>query len=211
MQFQFDQFHVDTERRLLMRAGAPVHLSPKAFHLLTILLESTPRALSKEQLHERIWAGTFVEESSLSGLIGELRSALQDDAKQPRYIRTVHRFGYAFCGPLADTVKRVQAALVVFRGVESPLFEGENVLGRDPAADICIDDSTVSRRHACITVSGNVATLTDLKSKNGTVLEGKNVESPLILEDGQTFVLGDARVTYRTGRNLASTVTSSNL
>ena len=211
MHVQFDDFDFDSEKRLLLRAGQTIHLSPKAFSLLGALIELHPRAVSKEQLHELLWPNTFVEESSLPGLVGELRMALGDDARRPRYIRTVHRFGYAFCGNVAGTEPRQRAGFVIFKGNEAALYEGENVLGRDPAADICIDDSTVSRRHASIVVTGDGAFVKDLNSKNGTVVDGAKVENGTALTEGQTIVLGDARVMYRTGKRLSSTVTSTDL
>lgn len=211
MQVHFDTFAFDSEKRLLLNGDSVVHLSPKVFNLLETLIAASPRALSKEELHETIWPKTFVEESGLPGLIAELRSALQDDSKSPRFIRTVHRFGYAFCGELKTPISRVQVALVVFRGTESPLFEGANVLGRDPDADICVDDHTVSRRHARIVVEGERAEVEDLESKNGTAIEGAKVEGRVPLLDGQTIVLGDARVLFRRRNVLSSTVTSNRL
>jgi DNA-binding winged helix-turn-helix (wHTH) protein len=65
-------------------------------HWLELLIESRPKALSKSQLHDRLWPNTFVVEANLSNLIGEVRRALDNDPRQPRYVRTVHRFGYAF-------------------------------------------------------------------------------------------------------------------
>ena len=75
------------------------HLSPKAFELLRMLVEHRPRALSKQELHEHLWPATFVSEVESGRVsIAELREALGDIARQPRFIRTAHRFGYAFCG-----------------------------------------------------------------------------------------------------------------
>lgn len=183
-----------------------MHVSPKAFNLLGVLLSASPRALAKEELHDAIWPDTYVEESNLPGLIAELRSALEDGSKNPRFIRTVHGFGYAFCGTLSSR-EREPAARVVFRGLELPLFEGENVLGRDLDTGLRIDDHTVSRRHARIIVEGDAAFLEDLASKNGTVLDGKEVHEKIPLNDGQTIILGDARIVFRRGKNLGSTVT----
>jgi eukaryotic-like serine/threonine-protein kinase len=94
----FGEFTLDEDRRQLLRAGVPIPLEPKAYELLTLLLARRPRALSKDQIHQVLWAGTFVSESALAGLIADLRSLLGDDARRPRYIRTVHGFGYAFSG-----------------------------------------------------------------------------------------------------------------
>jgi non-specific serine/threonine protein kinase len=94
----FGEFVVDLQTRELRRAGSRVVLSPKAFHLLAVLVERRPTALSKTELQDLLWPGTFVVEKNLTNLVGEIRAALEDDAARPRYIRTVPRFGYAFCG-----------------------------------------------------------------------------------------------------------------
>ena len=87
---------LDIGTRLLSRSGATVHLSPKAFELLKLLVERRPNAISKSELHERIWPETFVSDDSLSRLILEVREAIDDHARKPRFVRTLHGFGYAF-------------------------------------------------------------------------------------------------------------------
>ena len=77
-------------------------LEPKAFELLCLLLVRRPRVLSKAQIRDVLWPGTSVGETSLPRLVTELRQALGDDAQQPRFIRTAHGFGYAFCGEARD-------------------------------------------------------------------------------------------------------------
>jgi serine/threonine-protein kinase len=98
MPVQFGEFVLDESRRQLLRRADPVHLSPKAFQLLSILVEERPRAVSKADLQSRLWPETFVTEGNLTTTVGELRSALGDDAREPRFIRTVHGFGYSFAG-----------------------------------------------------------------------------------------------------------------
>jgi non-specific serine/threonine protein kinase len=82
--------------RELLREGTPVPLSPKAFQLLGLLVQSHPTAVSKAELQDRLWPATFVVEKNLTNLVSEIRDALGDDPIRPRFIRTVHRFGYAF-------------------------------------------------------------------------------------------------------------------
>src|ERR1700752_977789 len=95
----------DSSARQLLRGTAEIHLSPKAFELLKTLIDQRPRALSKNELHEHLWPTTFVSEANLASLIAEIREALGDTARQPRFIRTPHRFGYAFSGqPWEDPV-----------------------------------------------------------------------------------------------------------
>ena len=96
--FSFGPFTLDDETRQLLRGTDPIHLSPKAFELLKALVEVRPRALSKAELHEQLWPDTFVTDANLGILIAEIRSALSDDARAPRYVRTLHGFGYAFSG-----------------------------------------------------------------------------------------------------------------
>ena len=92
----FGDFVLDLDTHELVRAGTPVSLSPKAFRLLGILVENHPKALSKAELQDGLWPGTFVVEKNLTNLVSEIREALGDDPVRPRFIRTVHRFGYAF-------------------------------------------------------------------------------------------------------------------
>jgi len=95
MEVRFAECAFDSERRQVFRAGQEVHLSRKAFDLLGILIASQPRVVSKSELLERLWPATFVVEGNLSNLVAEVRSALQDDAQNPRFVRTAHGLGYA--------------------------------------------------------------------------------------------------------------------
>ena len=200
MHVTFERFEFDLERRALLEDGKPVRLSPKAFRLLEVLLANRPRALSKQELTDAIWPETFVEESNLSGLVTELRTALGDRSREGGFVRTVHGFGYAFSG---DVVPSSPAAFLLFAGKTIPLSAGVNVLGRT-----LIDDGTVSRRHASITLDDKRAILEDLGSKNGTFVDGERLTASVEIEEGATFVLGDASVIFR--RSLGgSTITLS--
>src|SRR2546430_11941794 len=88
--FSFGSFELDTDRRLLLSGGNEIHISRKAYELLRVLLDRAPKAMSKQELHDLIWPETFVSDTTLPGVIAELRNALGDDAHEPRYIRTVH-------------------------------------------------------------------------------------------------------------------------
>jgi adenylate cyclase len=94
---RFGTFTFDARRRqVLQDNGDVIHLTPKAFDLLGVLLESSPRVVSKAELHERVWPGTFVSDATLAGLVKELRRALSDAASDKPLIRTSHGVGYAF-------------------------------------------------------------------------------------------------------------------
>src|SRR5262245_37859484 len=96
MRVSFGDFLLDSDSRELHRGSEPVRLSPKALQLLQILVTERPKALSKAELQDRLWPDTFVVEKNLANLISEIREALGEDRLNPRFIRTVPRYGYAF-------------------------------------------------------------------------------------------------------------------
>ena len=96
MRLCFGDFAFDSLARQLFRGPHLVHLSPKAFQLLQALVEARPNAVSKHDLQALVWPNTFVSDANLAVLIGDIRSALGDDPRKPRLIRTVYGFGYAF-------------------------------------------------------------------------------------------------------------------
>ena len=106
MRVQFGDFTLDRATRQLLRGGEELHLEPKAFELLDCLVERRPKAVSKAEIRDRLWPETFVSESNLTGLVAQLREALADDPRRPRYIRTVHGFGYAFTGSAMEPAAR---------------------------------------------------------------------------------------------------------
>lgn len=206
MSVRFDAFELDGGRRMLLGGGEPVHVSPKALRLLEILIEAHPRARSKQDLTDALWPETFVEESNLATLIAELRSALGDDARHPRFIRTVHTFGYAFCGELQREAPPPPAILRVL-GESVHLREGENVIGRDATCGVVIDDATVSRQHARITIRDGAASIEDLASKNGTFVDGVRLGVPATLRDRQTITFGEVNCVFALAGTVASTLT----
>lgn len=98
MDIRFGPFQLDLAGHQLLRDGHRVPIAPKVYHLLCVLAEERPRALSRQELHARLWPGTFVSDVNLACLVAELRIAL---GEWRRLVRTVHRFGYAFDLPLA--------------------------------------------------------------------------------------------------------------
>ncbi len=201
MQISFGDCVFDSDTREVFRKGKPVALPPKAFALLDTLIRSRPRALSKEELCEKLWPGTFVSDANLANLVADLRAALGDDAQQPKIVRTLPRFGYAFCAELKTLDRKGPGLAPVFKLIwgdrEIALGEGENLLGRDPLSVACIDVHSVSRNHARIDVAGDKATLEDLGSKNGTYLRGKKLQSPALLSDGDEIRVGTVPMTFR--------------
>jgi DNA-binding winged helix-turn-helix (wHTH) protein len=98
--YSFGDFTVDSSQRVLLLDGKPVALTPKAFDTLLILLEGGGRIVEKEDLKRRLWPNTFVEEANITFNIQQLRKALGDDARNPRFVETVARRGYRFIAPV---------------------------------------------------------------------------------------------------------------
>jgi DNA-binding winged helix-turn-helix (wHTH) protein len=208
MRVRFGDCVFDSETRELTRLGSRVHLSPKAFQLLERLLERRPKALSKEQLHESLWPRTFVADTTLTTLVKETRAAIGDDARAPRFIRTIPAFGYAFSGEVREERGPSPSGLccrLVGQGSEVNLGEGENVLGRGPDSVLWLDDETVSRRHARIRIENECALLEDLESRNGTFLRSERLRAPAELRDGDEIRLGSVVVRFRCYRSPGST------
>jgi DNA-binding winged helix-turn-helix (wHTH) protein len=202
-QVSFGPFTLDAETRQLLRDPdrTPVHLSPKAYDLLCVLVETRPKAMSKAVLHERLWTSTFVSDATLASLVGELRDALGERGREARFIRTVHGFGYAFSAVTHETRERAIPPIahwIVCNGREKALADGEHVIGRDADVAIPLPSPTVSRRHAKIVVAGAIATLEDVGSKNGTYVRGQAVTSSLQLTDGDQIRIGAFQLTFRT-------------
>ena len=201
--YRFGEFALDVRTRRLLHGAQELHLSPKAFDLLALLIAHRAEAVSKEELHRQLWPSTYVLETNLAGLVKEIRGALADPALQPRFIRTVHRFGYWFVGEVAEetgaasrTSGRVRYWLM-WESRQVPLESGDNVLGRAQDAGVWIDAPGVSRRHACIRLNGTTATIEDLGSKNGTYLHGQRLDAPVPLTDGDQIRVGSVVITFR--------------
>jgi DNA-binding winged helix-turn-helix (wHTH) protein len=206
------EFHQDT--RQLRRGGDVIPLSPKAFALLDLLLGHAPAAVSKEQILSLVWKGTVVSDASLTNVIAEIRAALEDQPRPPRFIRTVHGFGYAFCGEIANPPRPDVTAGTLWRllvaGLPFALLPGENVIGRDPDVTVHIDHSLISRRHARIVVDGNGAVVEDLQSRNGTFLNGQQLESPTALHDSDVLGIGPFAVIVER-RSIAATTETNRI
>lgn len=211
MQTVFGPFTLDLDTRQLLGRGGDVHLSPKAFDLLAALVVERPKVLSKNVLQQRLWPDTFVAEANLSNLIAEVREALDDQARAPRYIRTVHRVGYAFFadatdGPSAPPSRPAEYWLQ-WGERRFPLTPGIHVIGRDGDVAIRLEGSTVSRRHARMTVTTAGAVLEDSGSKNGTFVRGARLAAPAPLRDGDDIRIGTVLVTFHARASFASTET----
>lgn len=204
MRVHFSSFTLDSETRQLLSDAGEVRLTPKAFDLLILLVRERPRVVSKRDLLARVWPGTHVVEANLNVLVGELRRALGDQTKEPRFIRTVHGAGFAFTAEAVEEAsgRRDPAALrcwLVWDERRFVLVEGANLVGRDPRCDVWLDASRVSREHARISVDSAArrVTLEDLGSTNGTVIGGAALAGPVELHDRDELEIGSVRLVFR--------------
>ena len=205
---RFSGYRLDADERRLTRDGADVHLTPKAFDLLCLLVAEAPRVVPKAELHERLWPDTFVSEATLTGLVKELRRAL-DPPGPSSLIRTAHGVGYAFAassdGDGTGSVGARHWLLVAGRAIA--LTPGENLIGRDPTAAVSLDYTGVSRRHARVMLTADGVTLEDLGSKNGTRLGDAAVTTAVELSDGDSIRVGPAVIVYRRSEDGVTTET----
>ena len=133
---RFDCFELDEADARLARAGEPVALAPKPFAVLCALTRKPDRLVTKNELLDAVWGHRFVTESVLKSAISEVRAALGDDPKQPRYIETVSRRGYRFIA--APVTLPTQRAAAVERnsagGAGHPALAALTALCRGDAA-----------------------------------------------------------------------------
>ena len=94
--YQFGEFHLDTNSYVLLTKGQPVPLTPKLFDVLLVLVENSGNLVLKEELLERVWKESFVEEGNLNRHISLLRKALGESSAEPRFIETVPKRGFRF-------------------------------------------------------------------------------------------------------------------
>jgi hypothetical protein len=162
-----------------------------------LLIDASPRIVRKRELHDRLWPMGIVADATLVALVKQIRRALADH--DARLIRTVHRVGYAFDGPII-TEQRAPSSMprwLIDKGRPIALIDGENTVGRDLQSHVWLEHATVSRRHARIVVSVDGALLEDLCSKNKTTLDGMPISAPARLSNGARIGFGHVFVTYR--------------
>jgi DNA-binding winged helix-turn-helix (wHTH) protein len=209
MRLKFADCVLDLPARQLERQQRIVPLEPKMYELLELLIQRRPAVVTNDELDELLWPKVYVARTSLTRLVSELRNALGDTPRGSRIVRTVYKRGYAFCAEvtsLPSAALAVAAIELVWRKQILPLTDGEHLAGRDDDCALTIDASTVSRRHARITVVSGVATIEDLGSTNGTHVQGRRITAPTRLEPGDELALGSEAVQVKRRGPAALTV-----
>ena len=135
--YEFGPFRIDVSERILSREGQNVPLTPKAFDTLLVLVENRGHLLEKDELMQKLWPNTFVEEANLTNNISQLRKALGEDSSGHRYIETVPKRGYRFGAPVrrcqketSDLVveEHIRASLLIEEESDSQDESGHDVL-----------------------------------------------------------------------------------
>lgn len=206
-EFRFGEFELDVAAYVLTRAGNRIKLEKIPMDLLILLVQSAGTLVQRKTIQKSLWSsGVFVEhDSAINTAIRKIRQTLGDDVDEPRFLETVVGKGYRFIAPVdrlpspkaGNNQRRSFPSYCVTQGRQEFILDaGDNLLGRDPDASVYIDHSSVSRRHARISIDATRAVLEDLKSRNGTFLEGRRIESPTPIEHGAIITLGAITVRF---------------
>jgi DNA-binding winged helix-turn-helix (wHTH) protein len=209
MRLRFGDFVLDLRTRQLERGGKIVPLEPKMYALLDVLVRRRPAVVTNSELDELLWPQVYVERTSLTRLVSELRTVLGDTPRDSQIIRTVYKTGYAFCAnvislPAANIAPATME--LVWKKQSLPLTDGEHIAGRDSECALVVDATTVSRRHARITVLSGTVTIEDLESTNGTHVNGTRISTPTRLAPGNEVGLGSEMLRVRARVASATTV-----
>jgi DNA-binding winged helix-turn-helix (wHTH) protein len=209
MRLKFADCVLDLRARQLERQGKNVPLEPKMYELLEILVKRRPAVVTNNELDELLWPDVYVARTSLTRLVSELRSVLGDAPRESRIIRTAYKTGYAFCADVMNLPAAgspLASIEVLWMKQSVPLTDGEHIAGRDAECSLVIDGTTVSRRHARITVAHGATTIEDLDSLNGTYVNGARITAPVRLAPGDEFALGTEVLRVRLRSSSALTV-----
>jgi len=195
--FQLGDWTVDPTLDRITRDDREIRLRPRAMDVLTVLAFAAGKLLSKSEIIDAVWRTEYVGDHALTQVIAELRAALGDDARNPTFIENIPRRGYrlvAMVTPFVDSTASNHGVSMPFKletgNGSQPLIQGQNVIGRTEEADICLDRTEVSRCHAMITVQGTTAVIEDLGSKNGTFVNGRQLDGPTVLNNGDEIWIG---------------------
>lgn len=119
--YRFDDFAADPVRRVLLRGGVNVAVTPKAFSILLVLLERQGRVVAKEELIRQVWASAHVSDANLTQNVSSLRKALGERAGEGRYVVTVPGQGYCFAAPVEQVVEEEPSPPAVLRALPEPV------------------------------------------------------------------------------------------
>jgi len=159
--YRFGEYSVLADERIVMRGHERVHMTPRVFHLLLILVENAGRLVSKETLLNEIWQDSFVEEGNLNSTVSRLRKILGETKDEKKYIETIPRVGYRFIAdvelvPQAETVRPP----VVAPNVDSPgIVDAEHIAEPEPASVVGTSKPTERNQRRWFIIPAAIALL----------------------------------------------------
>ena len=103
MQFLFEDYVLDLDRRELTRGSKAIAIGPQVFDLLVYLIQNREHVVSKDNLLDVVWSGRIVSESTLTSHINAVRKAIGDNGEEQRLVRTIARKGFRFVGEVRET------------------------------------------------------------------------------------------------------------
>jgi DNA-binding winged helix-turn-helix (wHTH) protein/Tfp pilus assembly protein PilF len=186
--YEFGSFSLDAKERLLLRYGDIVPLSPKAFDMLLALVENSGHLLEKNELMQKLWPDTFVEEGSLAQNISLLRKALGESESQ-KFIETVPRRGYRFVASVRKTIKSIAVLPFNSFGIDA----NDEYLGMGIAETL----TTRLISLKLLTVRPTSAVLNYISPEKDTVGAGRELGVDTVLEGSIRRVGERIRVTAR--------------
>ncbi|MEA2342149.1 MAG: hypothetical protein QOF63_318 [Thermoanaerobaculia bacterium] len=204
MRLTFGDVTIDCARRQIIRGGEDAPLSAKAFAFLELLLQHRPNAVKRAEIVDHLWPDTFVSPSNLASLAQAIRDALGDDARRPRFLKTIFSYGYAFIGDEAPAGCGGPFRLVAAAS-QIDLTDRETILGRRTA--LLASDPAISRDHARVIIEAGRAVIEDLGSKNGTFVGGRRIDAPSGLVEGDVIRIGSVDLVFRSEAHRESTLT----
>lgn len=213
---KFAEFELDLAAYVLRRPHGPLRLEKLPMEVLILLVQRAGTLVQRSEIQAMLWRpDVYVEhDSAINTAIRKIRRTLGDDAENPRFVETVVGKGYRFIArvesdgnPQAQSTasharpsarwQHVFPSYAVTRGKQEFILEaGETVFGREPTAGVYVDHPSVSRRHACISIGSQGAVLEDLKSRNGTFVNGRRIEGPTKIDHGVLIGLGPITLTF---------------
>lgn len=132
--YEFGPFRLDPSERVLLRDGVMVPLALKAFQTLQVLVEKRGHIVDKEELMQKVWPDTFVEEAGLTRNISSLRKVLGEELNKPHYIETIPKRGYRFIASVKE-LREEEAELVVEKHARTEILTEEEEISPQDQTD----------------------------------------------------------------------------
>ncbi|NOT53345.1 MAG: hypothetical protein HOP18_01950, partial [Deltaproteobacteria bacterium] len=181
----FGSYRLDVGNEQLWRETQLVRLTPKAWQVLRLLVERSGQLVTKDEFAQTVWTGTVVSDAALTSCIQELRQALEDNARTPRYIETVHRRGFRFVGKVVSD----QLSVVSQQGRSANKEEVGSVMPAQPVpspylgAGIQESQAEASANQKAKSENGLASSVQGLESENQI-----SIPPPIQIPDGQLSV-----------------------